>query len=76
MESLCGFRPEISDRTVKSPRTSHDIVSFRLQTVQEGEEVVTESSPVYIPARSVTLQTVRCAVREGLPPRTTELLGR
>ena len=75
MESLCGFRPEISDRVVQSPRISHDIVLCRLQTVQEGEEAVAESSPGYIPARSVTLQTVRYAVQQGLPALATELLG-
>src|SRR6202051_3531581 len=57
MERLCAFGSEISDHGVKSPRTSHDIVLCRLQAVQEGEESVAESSPVYIAAHSVTLQT-------------------
>jgi hypothetical protein len=57
MERLCAFGSEISDHVVQSPRTSHDIVLCRLQAVQEGEESVAESSPVYIAAHSVTLQT-------------------
>ena len=75
MESLCGFRPEISDRVVQRPRISHDIVLRRLQTDREGEEAVAESSPGYIPVCSATLQTVRYAVQEGLPALATELLG-
>ncbi len=42
---------------MQSPRTSRDIVLCRLQAVQEGEESVAESGPVYIAAHSVTLQT-------------------
>jgi hypothetical protein len=50
---------DFRDRVVQSPRTSPDIVLCRLQTVQECEESVAESSPGYIPAPSVTLQMVR-----------------
>jgi hypothetical protein len=57
MERLCAFGSEISDLVVQSPRTSRDIVLCRLQAVQEAEESVVESGPVYIAAHSVTLQT-------------------
>ena len=48
---------EISDRVVPSTRASRDIVLCRLQAVQEGEESVAESGPVYVAAHSVNLQT-------------------
>jgi hypothetical protein len=57
IENLLGFSSQISDRNVKSIRTSRDIVSCRLQAVQEGNESVAEWGPVYIAAHSVTLQT-------------------
>ena len=56
-ESLCGFGSEIADRVVPSTRASRDIVLCRLRAVQEGEESVAESVPVYVAAHSVTLQT-------------------
>ena len=48
---------EISDRAVPSTGASRDIVLCRLQAVQEGEESVAESGPVYVAAHSVNLQT-------------------
>ena len=57
MKSLCGIGSEISDRGVPSTRASRDIVLCRLQAVQEGEESVAESGPVYVAAHSVNLQT-------------------
>ena len=57
VERLCEFGSKISDRVVQSPQTSRDIVSCRQQAVQESEESVAESSPVYFAAHSVTLQT-------------------
>ena len=47
---------EISDRAVPSTGASRDIVLCRLQAVQEGEESVAESGPVYVAAHSVNLQ--------------------
>jgi hypothetical protein len=40
MESLCEFDPENSGRHGQSPLISPDIVLWRLQTIQEGEESV------------------------------------
>jgi hypothetical protein len=57
IENLLGFSSQISDRDVKSTRTSRHIVLCRLQAVQEGDESVAESGRVYIAAHSVTLQT-------------------
>jgi hypothetical protein len=74
MESLRGFGSEISDRVVQSPRTSRDIVLCGLQVVQKGGESIAESSPGYIAAHSVTLQTVRLVLQKTLPALATELL--
>jgi len=73
MESLRGLGSEISDRVVQKPRTLRDIVLCRLQAVQKGGESIAESSPGYIAAHSVTLQTVRDMLQEpsGARERTT-----
>ena len=74
MEGLRGFGSEISDRVVQSPETPRDIVLCRLQAVQKGGESIAESSPGYIAAHSVTLQTVRHVLQKSLPALATELL--
>jgi hypothetical protein len=75
METLCRFGLEIPDRVVQSHRTSRDIVLCRLQAVQKGGESIAESSPGYIAAHSVTLQTVGDVLRKSLPALAIELLG-
>jgi hypothetical protein len=75
MESLRGLGSEISDRVVQNPRTLRDIVLCRLKAVQKGGESIAESSPGYIAAHSVTLQTVRDVLQKSLPALAKELLG-